>query len=395
MSRQPSKRKAATRGGGTNQDNDRIKQTRQTVQAAKAGSGNMRLSAKQIRMLTDTAEALENWANQKQPKLPADYGRISSYGTLLKAVGDLRPQVEEVLEWVPQASAERVRTDFGELYKMAQDADRAEPEEPMPRSRNAVQLTPMPELRAHAMARRLAERLRIIAAAPGAVEPAHSQFRADTPPTDRQGEEQTNNDQEAALYAIQKDGDFWRITYDGRTTPPLADILGLRYIVCLLRKPGEEISALDLRKAVTQDRWVGNNSNEVAEAIGTEDLSETSAETDLGPLANYAPAEIEASVDKLRGDKEQERDPAKQAEIQEKIDQIEDYVRKSKNRWGRNRKVADPGDKARKSISTAIDTALGRIEPYHKDLRNHLKTTIRKGGNFSYHPSPAISWQVS
>ena len=191
---------------------------------------------------------------------------------------------------------------------------------------------------------------------------------------------------------IRKEGNHYKISFQGKTTPLLDDILGMRYIAHLIRDPNEDISAIELERNCKRMPSTTQN----ADGIDDDNLVEVAAERDLGELVDmeeYTPEQLNWAENELKRQYDIETDPAKKAEIHEEIERIQRYLPKSKDIHGRGRKFADPLEKARKRVSSAIDTALTNIEPVHKELWRHLQNTIRKGGNFSYRPDTDIRWQ--
>ena len=110
-------------------------------------------------------------------------------------------------------------------------------------------------------------------------------------------------------------------------------------------------------------------------------------------LADYTPKQFEDAKEELIRKYGAEDDPAKKVVFGEQLEQLERYLATSKDIYGRPRKFADPLDKARKRVSSAIGTALKNIECYHKELGLHLRDAIRTGGECSYRPATDITWQ--
>ena len=111
-------------------------------------------------VLPETAKTLIEWTQQELPRFPE--GRISCYGSLLKAVQELRPLVDTVIRSRNPSQADRIDKDFDYLYEKARQVDRTRSGECDGGTAFSV-----PEIQAKKAARRLADELEIIAAKQG------------------------------------------------------------------------------------------------------------------------------------------------------------------------------------------------------------------------------------
>ena len=67
------------------------------------------------------------------------------------------------------------------------------------------------------------------------------------------------------------------------------------------------------------------------------------------------------------------------AESIKSLEMIEATLSAAKGKGGRLRKFDDSLEKARKSVSKAIDEAIAKIETHAPKTADHLKSTIKKG----------------
>jgi tetratricopeptide (TPR) repeat protein len=62
---------------------------------------------------------------------------------------------------------------------------------------------------------------------------------------------------------------------------------------------------------------------------------------------------------------------------------------------GRDRKLDDEAERARKTVSARVRDALGKIGPVHPELADHLRGSLRMGTRCSYSPAGPVTWIVS
>jgi hypothetical protein len=61
---------------------------------------------------------------------------------------------------------------------------------------------------------------------------------------------------------------------------------------------------------------------------------------------------------------------------------------------GRARRLGDPAERARKTVSWRLRSILDRIDQAHPDLGRHLRQSVRMGTWCSYEPDPPVRWDV-
>jgi hypothetical protein len=62
---------------------------------------------------------------------------------------------------------------------------------------------------------------------------------------------------------------------------------------------------------------------------------------------------------------------------------------------GRDRRLGDETERARKTVSARVRDALSKIESVHPELAAHLRGTLRMGTVCTYAPAEPTSWKVS
>jgi hypothetical protein len=62
---------------------------------------------------------------------------------------------------------------------------------------------------------------------------------------------------------------------------------------------------------------------------------------------------------------------------------------------GRDRRLGDETERARKTVSARVRDALSKIEQVHPELATHLRSALRMGTTCSYTPAGPTTWKVS
>ena len=62
---------------------------------------------------------------------------------------------------------------------------------------------------------------------------------------------------------------------------------------------------------------------------------------------------------------------------------------------GRDRRLGDEAERARKTVSARVRDALAKIERVHPELATHLRSALRMGTVCSYTPAEPMTWKVS
>ncbi len=62
---------------------------------------------------------------------------------------------------------------------------------------------------------------------------------------------------------------------------------------------------------------------------------------------------------------------------------------------GRDRKLGDEAERARKTVSARVRDALAKVGQVHPELADHLRSSLRMGTQCSYAPASPVTWKVS
>lgn len=177
-------------------------------------------------------------------------------------------------------------------------------------------------------------------------------------------------------------GDYWEITYEGRTAL-VEDCRGLRYISLLIQDAaggGGPVHAKEL----------------VARASGatpaTTELERKDLLLDATARRQLMDRLAEIAAERERACAREDLETA--AALDAEYEHIAEELSRAASHGGRRATFSDAGEKARKAVAKAISEAITRIGS-HPDLSllaQHLSSAIRKGQWLSYNGTPA--WRV-
>ena len=194
-----------------------------------------------------------------------------------------------------------------------------------------------------------------------------------------------------------REGDYWTVAYDGRTSR-LKDAKGLHYIAYLLGHPSQEIRALDL---VTR---IGGGGEEASDKAGAEDLARSdSVAGDLGHAGEMLDAQAKAAYQRrlteLEDELEEARELGNEARAEKAEDEIEALGRELRGAIGlagRDRRAASSTERARIAVTKAIRLSLNKIAENDASLGKLLSTTIKTGTVCAYVPDDRfpVTWRL-
>ena len=177
--------------------------------------------------------------------------------------------------------------------------------------------------------------------------------------------------------AFRREGDYWSVTFDGRTVR-MRDLKGMRYLARLLARPGQEFHVLDLV---------------AAERGGTSDavLGDAGALLDARAKAAYRRrlAEIEEDLEEANAAADVGRAAQADAEREFLVRELSRAVGLS----GRDRRAGSASERARAAVTRALRQAIARIEEHHPEAGNHLQRAVRTGTYCAYLPDRPTDWK--
>jgi tetratricopeptide (TPR) repeat protein len=186
---------------------------------------------------------------------------------------------------------------------------------------------------------------------------------------------------------FRREGDYWTVAYAGETAR-LREMKGLRYLACLLRRPGREVHVLELvreAEGLPAEPARGLSSDAVVEA-GLRRSRLDEADRLFDPQAKAA---YRRRLRELEEDLEEARawgDPERAARAQQEMDALTEELLRGAGLGGRDRALPSPAERARVSVTKAIKKALRTIARQCPALGDHLAASVRTGRYCSYAP---------
>jgi hypothetical protein len=168
---------------------------------------------------------------------------------------------------------------------------------------------------------------------------------------------------------FRRDGPQWTVTYRGRTAT-LKHSKGLADIAALLAQPGQEVPAADLMDAVRSG----------ADPV----LDERARAQYRRRLADLAEEIDEA---------ERWYDPERAARASAEQDALLAELAAATGLGGRDRRLGDAGERARKAVTARIRDALASLATEHPALAEHLNASLTTGTSCSYRPATPVVWK--
>lgn len=165
-----------------------------------------------------------------------------------------------------------------------------------------------------------------------------------------------------------RDDDVWTISYRG-IEPHLPDVKGLRDIAVLLANPGRAVHAVELH--------TGH-----APLTGADDVLDDRAKVD------YRRRITELDVDLQEAEENNDPYRAEQARVER------DALAAAVGLGGRDRRLGDDRERARKAVTARIRDAMGRIDRSNPQLGQHLRDAVRTGTWCTYEPAGPIDWRT-
>jgi len=176
------------------------------------------------------------------------------------------------------------------------------------------------------------------------------------------------------VHSWKHSGSHWRIRY-GDEEASFRESLGMEYLAALLAQPSEPLHVLDL----TARRGDGAESD-------AGEMLDQKARTQVRARMNELVAELEEA--------ESHHDLGRIETLGAELQQLEDELARALGLGGRARRMADPVERARKSVYNRIQAALKNLDEGLPELALHLRHSIRTGRTCVYTPEAPISWHV-
>ncbi|WP_059009900.1 ATP-binding protein [Streptomyces specialis] len=161
------------------------------------------------------------------------------------------------------------------------------------------------------------------------------------------------------------DGTVWNLTYAGRTVH-MPDAKGLRDLHTLLGHPGTDIPAARLL------------SPGGARPLGGDPVLDDEAKARYRKHLELLDTEIDRAAET--------GDDARAAELDRERAALLDELRAAAGLGGRDRRLGDEAERARKTVTARIRDTLRRLDRRHPELAAHLRATVTTGTMCAYRP---------
>lgn len=178
---------------------------------------------------------------------------------------------------------------------------------------------------------------------------------------------------EAATEGVfRRHGDVWTISYRGEQSH-VSDVKGLRDLALLLGRPDRSVHSVELHTGRPFHTGADAVLDEAAKAAYRRRLAELDADID----------EAEAHHDPHRAERAQAEHRALVAELSAAV-----------GLGGRDRRLGDDKERARKAVAARIRDAIDRIERVDPTFAEHLRGSVQTGTWCTYAPSEPMRWRV-
>jgi len=185
-----------------------------------------------------------------------------------------------------------------------------------------------------------------------------------------------------------RDEDGWVLHLDDEVVR-VRHSVGLDHLVTLLRSPRTEVHVLDLAGAREADDRDGHDDRRLEPAVAARGRVSESIIDDAARRAYLR------RIDQLREEldaADRADDPARSARAQDELDALTAELRRATGLGGRERLVADDGERARVAVTKAIRGTIRRIGERSPVLGAHFEHTVRTGMYCSYDGERA--WRI-
>jgi hypothetical protein len=164
---------------------------------------------------------------------------------------------------------------------------------------------------------------------------------------------------------LERDGGTWRLAFRGRVEH-LPDVKGLRDLAVLLAAPGREVHVLTL---------LGRDVPATGSDPVLDDRAKSRYRNRLG--------ELDGEIDEAA----RFQDPHRAERLRDERDALVAELAAAAGLGGRDRRLGDETERARKTVGARIRDALRRVDSVDPELAAHLRTTVSIGTVCRYAPS--------
>jgi tetratricopeptide (TPR) repeat protein len=170
---------------------------------------------------------------------------------------------------------------------------------------------------------------------------------------------------------FRRDGATWSLGFAGRTIH-MPDAKGLRDLHLLLSQPGTDIPSV---------RLLSPEGGEVVVAagrMGGDPILDDEAKARYKRRLTL----LDEEIDRLS----ERGDDGRAAELDRERDALLDELRAAAGLAGRDRRLGDETERARKTVTARIRDTLRKLDQTHPDLSSHLRASVSTGTTCRYDP---------
>lgn len=178
---------------------------------------------------------------------------------------------------------------------------------------------------------------------------------------------------------FRREGAVWSLDFDG-VAVHMPDSKGLRDLHVLLGSPGADVPAVQLLDPS------GGQETVAAHHMGADAVLDAEAKANYRRQLQRLDEEIDRA--ERRGD--ERKAVAFDAERQALLQQL----RAAAGLGGRDRRLGDDAERARKTVSARVKDAIRKLDSRHPALAAHLRATVSTGAVCSYQPEQPVPWQL-
>lgn len=210
----------------------------------------------------------------------------------------------------------------------------------------------------------------------------HAAMGADEIPTPIAAASDEQPETQKPRCEITLQGRICHITFDGEKATVRA-LTGMRQLTRLLKAPGQELTALDLK--------TGSSPTTQAHAELYDDGLSMNRHRDDPVLDNEARRKYKDRAAAIADELKRDISPSKREKLLDELEWINHDLKRHVGLKGKSRSHNDPNEQARTLISKNIHKALDEIEPVMPGLHAHLKEALHLGTVCCYEPHPVLT----
>jgi hypothetical protein len=177
---------------------------------------------------------------------------------------------------------------------------------------------------------------------------------------------------------FRREGPQWTVSYRGHTVT-VKHSKGMADLAALLARPGQPVPAADLvaadaGPAARADLW-----------SGADPVLDARAKAQLRRRLTDLAEEIDEA--------ERWYDPERLHRARAERDALLAELSAATGLGGRDRRLGDAGERARKAVTARIRDAVATLASAHPALGEHLRASLTTGTSCSYRPAPPVVWR--